>query len=152
MKFGYVMIFLSRKGFEGWRRRATGRDIRRKNRKFSERENLDTLFAVCDAKERLWFEFFLMTGMREQEVRYTYWSDVNLAACTIRVTHKPGRGWMPKAYKEREIPVPAKLVAALKAWKMKSDKTCNLVFPTAGCKPKMDFSRLPESLCGTGWA
>jgi hypothetical protein len=33
-----------------------------------ERAELDTLFAGCDAKERLWFEFFLMTGMREQEV------------------------------------------------------------------------------------
>jgi site-specific recombinase XerD len=24
-------------------------------------------------------------------------------------------------------------------WKAKADKTCNLVFPTAGCKPKLDF-------------
>ena len=31
-----------------------------------EREDLDTLFAKCSADERLWFEFFLMTGMREQ--------------------------------------------------------------------------------------
>jgi hypothetical protein len=30
-----------------------------------EREDLDTLFAACDQQERLWFEFFLMTGMRE---------------------------------------------------------------------------------------
>jgi hypothetical protein len=35
---------------------------------------------------------------------YTYWSDVNLAASTVRVSHKPDRGWTPKAYKEREIP------------------------------------------------
>ena len=27
-------------------------------------------------EERLCYEFFLMTGMREQEVMYTYWSDV----------------------------------------------------------------------------
>jgi hypothetical protein len=32
-----------------------------------EREDLDKFFAACDDDERLWFEFFLMTGMREQE-------------------------------------------------------------------------------------
>jgi integrase len=70
---------------------------------------------------------------------YTYWSDVNFAACTVRVSHKPDRGWTPKAYKEREIPIPSKLVKSLKAWKAKSDKACSLVFPTAGCKLKLDF-------------
>lgn len=80
-----------------------------------------------------------MTGMREQEVIYTYWSDVNFAANTVRVSHKPDRGWTPKAYKEREIPIPAKLVKKLKACKAKSDQTCNLVFPTSGCNPKLDL-------------
>jgi integrase len=51
-----------------------------------------------------------MTGMREQEVMHVYWSDVNFAASTVRVRHKPDRGWTPKAYKEREIPIPSKLV------------------------------------------
>jgi len=73
-----------------------------------EKEELDALFAVCDADERLWFEFFLMTGMREQEVMYCYWSDVNITRRTVRVSHKPDRGWTPKAYKEREIPIPEK--------------------------------------------
>jgi integrase/recombinase XerD len=104
-----------------------------------EREDLDTLFAACDAQERLWFEFFLMTAMREQEVMHTYWSDINFVHATVRLSHKPDRGWTPKAYKEREIPIPAKLVKGLKAWKMKADKTCGLVFPTAGCNPKLDF-------------
>ena len=75
-----------------------------------DKEDLETLFAVCDTEERLWFEFFLMTGMREQEVMYTEWPDVNLTANTVRVSHKPERGWAPKAYTEREIPIPAKLV------------------------------------------
>jgi len=95
-----------------------------------EQEELGKLFKACDAEERLWYEFFLMTGMREQEVMHTYWSDINLAHATVRVSHKPDRGWTPKAYKEREIPIPAKLVKSLKAWKAKADKTCSLVFPT----------------------
>jgi integrase/recombinase XerD len=100
---------------------------------------LDKLFAAADAEETLWYEFFFMTGEREQEVMYTYWTDVNFAAGTVRVSHKPDRGWTPKAYKEREIPIPSQLIKSLKAWKEKSDKNCNLVFPTAGCKPKLDF-------------
>jgi len=103
-----------------------------------EREELDTLFAACDADERLWFEFFLMTGMREQEVMYVYWSDVSIAHATVKVSHKPDRGWSPKAYKEREIPIPSDLVSKLKARKPKA-KGCDLVFPTAGCNPKLDF-------------
>ena len=104
-----------------------------------EREELDKFFAACDEEEWLWFEFFLMTGMREQEVMHTYWSDINFNHAVVRMTHKPDRGWTPKAYKEREVPIPDKLVRRLKAWKAKSDKTCGLVFPTAGCNPKMNF-------------
>src|SRR5271169_527529 len=94
-----------------------------------EREDLDKLFAACDPDERLWFEFFLMTGMREQEVMFTYRSDVNFTASTIRVTHKPELGWSPKAYKEREIPIPEKLTKSLKAHK--ADRSCKLLFPTS---------------------
>jgi len=70
---------------------------------------------------------------------YTYWPDINLAAYTVRVSHKLDRGWSSKATKKREIPIPTKLVRNLKAWKAKLDKACNLVFPTAGCNQKLDF-------------
>jgi integrase len=80
-----------------------------------------------------------MTGMREQKGMCTYWSDVNFAAATVRVSHKPDRGWTPKAYKEREIPIPTRLVKSLKGWTARPDKACGLVFPTAGCNPKLDF-------------
>jgi len=104
-----------------------------------EREDLDQLFAACNAQERLWFEFFLMTGMREQEVMHCSWDGINLTRSTITVRRNPKYGFSPKNYKEREIPIPAKLVKELKALKAKSDKTCGLVFPTAGCRPKLNF-------------
>ncbi|MGC2610579.1 MAG: tyrosine-type recombinase/integrase [Candidatus Sulfotelmatobacter sp.] len=104
-----------------------------------EQEELDKLFAACDEEERLWYEFFLMTGMREQEVMYTYWTDVNIAHATVHVRHKPDRSWTPKAYKEREIPIPAKLVKSLKTWKAKANKTYPFVFPTSGGNVKMNF-------------
>jgi len=138
-KFENVMSFLKAQGIRGLVGKNDWPRFVEEEPEVYEREELDALFAACDAEERLWFEFFLMTGMREKEVMYTYWSDVNLTSSTVRVSHKPDRGWTPKAYKEREIPIPAKLVKSLKALKAKSDKTCGLIFPTAGCKPKLDF-------------
>jgi integrase len=138
-KFEHVMTFLKAQSIRGLVGKNDWPRYTEEEPEIYEREELGTLFAVCDSDERLWYEFFLMTGMREQEVMYTYWSDVNFAASTIRVSHKPDRGWTPKAYKEREIPIPAKLAKSLKAWKAKSAKDCNLVFPTAGCNPKLNF-------------
>ena len=138
-KFANVMSFLKTNGIRGLVKKNDWPRFTGEEPEVYENEDLDQLFDACDAEERLWYEFFLMTGMREQEVMHTYWSDLNLNAGTVRVTHKPDRGWTPKAYKEREIPIPAKLVKSLKAWKGKSDKKCDLVFPTAGCNPKLDF-------------
>jgi integrase len=138
-KFANVMSFLKANGIRGLVKKNDWPRYTEEEPEIYEQDELDKLFKACDAEERLWYEFFLMTGMREQEVMYTYWSDVNLAHATVRVSHKADRGWTPKAYKEREIPIPAKLVKGLKAWKSKANKTCNLVFPTAGCNPKLDF-------------
>ncbi len=133
-KFENVMTFLKANGIRGLAGKNDWPRYTEEEPDTYEDEELVSLFAACDAKERLWYEFFLMTGMREQEVMHTYWSDVNFTHATVRVSHKSDRGWTPKAYKEREIPIPAKLVKNLKAWKAKANKTCPLVFPTCGTK------------------
>jgi integrase len=138
-KFENVMAFLKANGIRGLVGKNDWPRYTEEEPEIYEKEELDKLFAACNAQERLWYEFFLMTGEREQEVMYTYWSDINFAHATVRVSHKPDRGWTPKAYKEREIPIPKKLVKSLKAQKAKADKSCDLVFPTAGCNPKLDF-------------
>jgi integrase len=138
-KFETVMTFLKANGIRGIVGKNDWPRYTEEEPEMYEPEELKKLFKGCDAVERLWFEFFLMTGMREQEVMYAYRSDVNCSGCIVRVTHKPDRGWTPKAYKEREIPIPAKLAASLKKWMAKADKSCNLLFPTTGCNPKLDF-------------
>jgi integrase len=138
-KFENVMTFLKAQGIRGLVNKNDWPRFVEEEPEVYEQTELDKLLAACDDEERLWFEFFLMTGMREQEVMHCYWSDINFAASTVRVSHKPDLGWTPKAYKEREIPIPEKLVASLKAHRAKSDKPCKLVFPTAGCRPKLDF-------------
>jgi integrase/recombinase XerD len=137
-KFENLMSFLKAQGIRGLVGKNDWPRFTEEEPEIYEQEELDKLFAACDAEERLWYEFFLMTGMREQEAMYCYWSDVNFTACTVKVTHKPDRGWTPKAYKEREIPIPAKLAASLKARKAKANG-CSLLFPTTGCNPKLNF-------------
>jgi integrase/recombinase XerD len=138
-KFSNVMTFLKAQGIRGLAGKNDWPRYTEEEPEVYEQEELDRLFAVCDAEERLWYEFFLMTGEREQEVMYTEWRDINLVGSIVRVTHKPDRGWTPKAYKEREIPIPTRLVKNLKAWKAKANKNCNLLFPTSGCNPKLNF-------------
>ena len=38
-----------------------------------------------------------------------------------------------------EIPIPSKLAKSLKTWKAKASRDCNLLFPTGGCRPRLDF-------------
>lgn len=80
-----------------------------------EKDELDTLFAVCTPEEELIWNYFLMTGKREQEVMYTTWKDNNPAQLTVSVKYKPQWNWKPKGYKEREIPVPVSLMDGLEA-------------------------------------
>jgi len=138
-KFENLMTFLKSQGIRGLVGKNDWPRFVEEEPEVYEKEELKKLFKACDAEERLWFEFFLMTGMREQEVMHCSWEDVNLTRGTVTVRYKPEYRFSPKNYKEREVPIPAKLVKHLKGWKAKSDKTCGLVFPTAGCKPKMDF-------------
>ncbi|MCU1284160.1 MAG: hypothetical protein JWO13_510 [Acidobacteriales bacterium] len=104
-----------------------------------EKEELKKLFAVCNSQERLWLQFFLMTGMREQEVMYCSWPDINFRERTVTVRFNKKFGFQPKNYKGREIPIPAKLSKDLKIAKGKADAEHGLVFPTGGDKPKFDF-------------
>jgi integrase len=138
-KFENLMTFLKAQGIRGLVGKNDWPRFVEEEPEVYEKEELDALFKACNAEERLWFEFFLMTGMREQEVMHCSWEDVNLSGATVTVRYKPEYGFSPKNYKEREVPIPAKLVKHLNVWKAKSDQNCGLVFPTAGCKPKLDF-------------
>lgn len=138
-KLGIVVSFLKAYGIRGLVEKRDWPKFTEPEPEVYDDEELKTFFAACDADERLWFEFFLMTGMREQEVIFTYWRDIKFASHTASVSHKLDLGWSPKAYKEREIPIPEKLVEKLKALQKTSDRSCKLIFPTSGCKPKRDF-------------
>jgi integrase/recombinase XerD len=93
------------------------------------RENdLGQFFEACYDSERVLFSTFLLTGFREQEVMYLFWSDINLQLQTVRVTAKPELGFYPKRCEEREIPAPAELIAELQ--KHTRRPKCQFVFPS----------------------
>ena len=104
-----------------------------------EKAELEKLYTVLSDQERLYYDFFLMTGLREQEVMHTFWSDVNFVRGTVTVSGKREYGFTPKNYRGREVPIPSKLLDALKDAKTKAVVGCPLLFPTSGCKPKNDF-------------
>jgi integrase/recombinase XerD len=106
-----------------------------------EPEELTEFFAACAPDEKLLFQFFLMSGFREQETMYITWRDVNQKASTVSVKHKPQYHWTPKAYKERSVPVPTPFLAELVASKPAKAKPADLVFPTASGKPDTHILR-----------
>ncbi|MBZ5534007.1 MAG: tyrosine-type recombinase/integrase [Acidobacteriia bacterium] len=147
-KFLNVVTFLKAQGIRGLVGKNDWPQFVEDEPEVYERADLDKFFKACDAKERLWFEFFLMTGMREQEVMYCTWPDINLTRGVVAVRYKKEFGFSPKAYKPREIPIPAKLLASLKQHKAKANTACSLLFPTKGCKPKMNFLDECKAIAG----
>jgi len=91
-------------------------------------DDLGQFFEACYDSERVLFSTFLLTGFREQEVMYLFWSDINLQLQTVRVTAKPDLGFYPKRCEEREIPAPAELIAELQ--KHTRRPKCEFVFPS----------------------
>ena len=47
-----------------------------------------------------------MSGFREQETMHLFWDNIRFNANIVEMRWKPLFQWMPKAYKEREVPVP----------------------------------------------
>jgi integrase/recombinase XerD len=112
-------------------------------------EQLTRFFDACTKTEKLWFTFFLETGMREQEVMHVSWSDVDFERSVVTVRENKRFDWQPKKNKGRLIAIPAALVKMLKSWKEeREDATCGLVFPTTGCRPKSDFLDCCKAIAG----
>lgn len=99
---------------------------RRKPPTYTQSE-LDKLFASATPFEKSVYGMLLLTGLREQELCYLTWNDVDLKREILRVTGEGKQEFSPKDYEERVIPMPPDLVALLKKLPRKSE----WVFPTA---------------------
>jgi integrase/recombinase XerD len=97
-------------------------------------EELDTLFALMDADEKLLFNFYLATGCREREVMFASWKDLDFAREEFHVRRKPDVGFTPKSHESRTIPIPTNFAAMLKA-ASKTPKHPRWIFVARDSKP-----------------
>ena len=106
---------------------------------------LPALYNVCSLYHRTLYDFLLMTGFREQETMYVTWADVHVKTNTVDMRWKPQFNWTPKAYKEREVPVPDKLLEVLGVYRKtlpaKRAKAEALIFSTASGLPDTHMIR-----------
>jgi len=115
-----------------------------------EQHELEQFFKFCTPFQNTLFKTFLLTGFREDEVMYLYWSDVDFDRGTLRATAKPEFDFTVKDYEERTVAVPHnnlmgelyKLRQSQFITQLKTGKPCRLVFPTAGGKPNHHMLRL----------
>lgn len=151
-KFVTVVSFLRASGIRGLAARGDFPRYTEQEPEIYTKEERTKFFSKCDPIERLYFNFFLKTGERNQEVMYTCWPDIDFNQGIVRVRAKPQYGFSPKNYEEREIPVPRDLIEDLRAWQGKMrkaaecDPPCELVFPTTRCRPKFDLLDVCKSV------
>ena len=117
-----------------------------------EDDQLRGLYRVCSLYHQTLYDFLLMTGFREQEAMYVTWEDIHFSAKTVSVKWKAQYDWMPKGYKEREVPVPAELLQTLEEYRKtlpeKRRAPGALVFSTRSGKPDTHMIRaLKRNAC-----
>ena len=91
-------------------------------------KELDAFFAACKPEYHLLFTFYLPTAFRMQEVMYLERADLDFENRTVRVKAKPERGFIPKRWHERSIPLEERLAVTLEA-RCKRLKQSDLVLP-----------------------
>jgi integrase/recombinase XerD len=109
------------------------------------REELRSLFAVCDPEDRLVFEFFLGSGCRDQEVAHACWEDINFESMTYMVREHLEIGFRPKDREEREVPLPDALVTSLQQ-RRRIQPDAKLIFPNKHGRPEGHFLRRLQTI------
>lgn len=103
-----------------------------------EDDQLSTLHAVSSPYHSTLYDFFLMSGFREQETMHLFWDNIRFNANIVEMRCKPLFQWTPKAYKEREVPVPTILLDRLDDYRRtlpaKRAAAKTLIFSTASGK------------------
>jgi len=113
-----------------------------------ENAELEKLFKACTPQEEMRFKFYLMSGFRDAEGRFTTWRDVDFKHMAVRVTAKPHWGFHPKNWEEREVPVPQKLITMLQKFRPTNATPDDPLFPSTTGRP--DGAML-EKLKAVAW-
>ena len=99
-------------------------------------EEIWAMLQVATPEEAILLKFFLASGFRKDEVRYTTWYDVDFHDSLVRVTAKPFWRFKPKNYEERVVPLPTAMIEQLRGWKDKRNSAAaDPIFPNTKGKP-----------------
>jgi integrase len=86
----------------------------------------ESLFACCAIMHKC--------GLRDQEVRFLEWHNVNLTRGILSVRGNPRYGFKVKDHEQRDIPIPANLMGWLRTYRATHPNDL-LVAPTSTSKP-----------------
>ncbi len=79
-------------------------------------EQTSALLAAASPYMRMCILLGLKCGLRDQELRHVEFQDINWESKTLRVRAKPEWNFTVKTWEQREIPVPADVLDALREW------------------------------------
>jgi integrase len=114
--------------------------------------DLQRLYAASSERHRLIWRAFRMLGLRDEELAYTLWSNIDWENRLWMVRFKASGSfpwnrkleWKSKDSEERDIPIPAVLYDELLIWRAKNPKA-HLVFPTSGGKADIKLLKAVKS-------
>jgi integrase len=108
------------------------------------RQQLDALFVYFDRQgleeENQRYRFFLGSSLREREVMFTQWDDINFERGTVRVHAKKDMGFTVKNHEARVVPLPTDVVEMLKS-RHKNRPHDRWLFVSSNGKPEGHFLR-----------
>lgn len=103
-------------------------------------DELQKLYAASSERHRLIWRTYRELGLRDEELAFAFWCDVDLDAGVWNVRFKEAGSfpwnselaWKSKDSEERDLPIPAGLLAELRGLRKYANKRNPLVFPTKG--------------------
>lgn len=105
-------------------------------------EQINTLLTAADSDPymRLAIELGLKCGLRELEIVYLEWADINWQDKVLRVQGKPSWGFKVKDSEQRDVPIPDDLLTRLENWQTDHGKN-RLILGTKKGNPNMHLLR-----------
>ena len=111
-------------------------------------EELEAMFKVADAEERLILKSFLLSAMREGELAHLTYGDIDFCDSLWRVREKPQWHWKLKTVAaQRDIPVhPKQTEKTQERMKANGKKLTDLVFPNENGEPNRHLLRIVKNV------
>jgi integrase len=106
---------------------------------------IEAIREAADGTMRMVIDMAYKLGLREQELTFAEWTDIDWEHSAFRVQGKPRLGFVVKDQAMRDIPIPSDLLASLKAWQ-ETRKGTTLILGTTKKTPNTHLLRTLKRL------